>query len=147
MRMRYILLILLLLLPTKVQADSWYDLSCGNVDEITITRISGAKYTSESYPGTFHTVYFRLKPNAIEEFSKLVKSSRSFFVRSNGMGYDRNKLTITADGKSLRNDVPECDAHGEGMVGIMIIREQDAFAAARSVCPALVPTKVITYGP
>lgn len=147
MRMQYIFFFLLLLLPATAIADSSFDISCENVERITITRISGAKHSSESYPSTFHIVYFGLKPSAAEEFGTLVKTSRSIFIHRDGTGYDRDKLTITANGKPLLNDVPECDAHEEGMVGIMIIQEQDAFDAAYSVCPALTPTKMITYGP
>ncbi len=145
--MQYIFFFLLLLLPATANADSSFDISCENVERVSITRISGAKHTSESYPSTFHTVYFELKQSAVEEFSKLVNASRSITVRKDGSGYDRTQLTITANGKPLRNDVPECDSHGEGTVGIMIIREQDAFNAARSVCPALTPTTVSTYRP
>lgn len=145
--MRYILIFLLLLLPATANADLAFDISCENVERVSITRISGAKHTSDSYPSTFHTVYFELKQSAVEEFSKLVKASRSIIVRRDGSGYDRAKLTITANGKPLRNYVRECDSHGEGTVGIMIIREQDALDAARAVCPALVPTGLTTYGP
>lgn len=135
-------------LPTAVAPHSLsFDLSCENVEKISITRISGAKHTSDSYPSTFHTVYFELKHSAVEEFSKLIKASRSVIVRRDGSGYDRTKLTITANGKPLRNDVRECDSHGKGTVGITIIREQDALDAARTVCPALVPTGMTTYGP
>lgn len=147
MRMKYVFLLLFLLLPTTVLADSTFDISCKNVERVSITRISGAKHTSDSYPSTSHTVYFELKQSAAEEFSKLVKASRSIIVRRDGSGYDRTKLTITANGKPLRNDVRECDSHEEGTVGTMIIREQDAYDAARAVCPALVPTGMTTYGP
>jgi len=142
-----LLLFLLLLLPSAALADSTFNISCKNIASIHIMRISGAKFTSQSYPGTFHVVYFKLKLSATEEFRRLVKASRSVFIHSNGIDSDREKLIITANGKPLRNDVPDCDAHEEGEVGIMILREQDAFDAARTVCPALVPTEVITYGP
>ena len=147
MQVKYTILLLLQLLPSAALADSTFDISCEDVASIHIMRIRGAKYTSESYPGTFHVVYFELKPSATEEFRRLVKASRSVFIHSNGIDSDRERLTITANGKPLRNDVPDCDAHEEGEVGIMIIREQDALDAARSVCPALVPTGMTTYGP
>ncbi|HWR03381.1 MAG TPA: hypothetical protein VN419_05120 [Humidesulfovibrio sp.] len=145
--MKTLLLLILLIVPSAALAELTFDISCKNVERISITRISGAKHSSESYPSTFHIVYFGLKHSAMEKFSKLAKASRSFLIRQDGTGYDRAKLTITANGTPLHSDVPECDAHEDGEVGIMIIREQDAFDAARAVCPALTPAEMTTYGP
>lgn len=144
--MKFLVLLLLLLVPSTAFADSTFDISCENVKGIYIVRNNDSRLIRKSYPGPFHVVRFVLKSNAAKEFMMLVKASRSYSIHSNGIDYDSEKLTITASGKPLRNDEPEVDAHGEGEVGTVILREQDAFDAARSVCPALVPAKLLIDG-
>lgn len=97
--------------------------------------------------GPFHVVRFVLKADEAKKFMMLVKASRSTFIHRNGIDSDREQLTITVKDVPLRNDAPDVDAHGDGEVGIVIIQEQDAFDAARSVCPALVPAGVTKFGP
>lgn len=141
------LLLLLILLPSTALADSTFDISCGNVRKIYIVQNNDSRLIRRAYPSPFHVVRFVLDSNDAKTFMTLVKASRSIFIHSNGIDSDREKLTITAKGTPLRNDEPDVDAHGEGEVGIVILWEQDAFDAARAVCPALVPTGLTTYGP
>lgn len=95
----------------------------------------------------FYIVRFVLKPGAVEGFKEKVKASRNIFIKNNGIEYDREELIITSSGTPLRNDEPDVDAHGDGEVAVTIRNEQDAFDVARAVCPALMPTKMTTYGP
>jgi hypothetical protein len=144
---RFVFALMLLLTPSAAFADMAFDISCENVDSISITRNNDSRLIFKPGSGPFHAVYFRLKPEAAKEFAHLLKASRTFFLPGGSAGYESEKLTITTHGKALRNDAPDVDAHGQGKVGTIIINEQDAFDAARMVCPVLVPGRVIPEGP
>ena len=132
--MKRILLALLLLTPSAAFADMTFDISCENVDHISITRNNDPRLIFKPGSGPFHAVYFRLKPEAAKEFAHLLKAARTFFLPSDGTSYESETLTITTHGKALRNDAPDVDAHGQEKVATIIFKEQDAYDAARSVC-------------
>jgi len=144
--MKCILFLLLVLLPASAFAQATYDLSCGNVAKIRIVRIEAEHWNVRSDKGHFHAVHFHLKPNMTEEFRKLVNQAHSIFIDRKGVGHVGNKLILSANGTPLRNDAPELEGLGNDGVAIVITREQDAFDAARAVCPALVPGKVLEDG-
>ena len=139
--MKRILFALLLLTPSAAFAGMTFDISCENVDRISITRNNDSRLIFKPGSGPFHAVYFRLKPEAARKFAHLLKASRTFFLPADGTGYESEKLTITTHGKALRNDAPAVDAHGQEKVGTIIFNEQDAFDLAREVCPTLTPDK------
>jgi len=132
---KQIFLALLLLTPSVAFADMTFDISCDNVDRISITCNNDSRLIFKPDSRPFHAVYFRLKPEAEREFAHLLKASRTYFLHGDGTGYDSERLTITTHGMALRNDAPDVDAHGQGKVGTIIINEQDAFDTARVVCP------------
>lgn len=140
------LLLILLLLPAVALAQTTYDLSCDNVAKIRIVRVTAAGWQVDSPDGFFHVLVMELKPHATEEFGKRVKASRTIVIHNNGKGSAQAKLTITANGNPLRNDEPRLLGLDDQGVLVAIIHAQDAFDNARSVCPALVPAKVLIDG-
>jgi len=137
------LLFLLLFIPSTASAASTYDLSCDNVARIRIGRLNAAYWNIESSQGCFHIVDFELKPAAAEAYVELLRASPwvSFLYR--GEETTKRHLSLTAGGKPLRDDAPALAGFSNEGIAITIIREKDAFDTARSVCPALVPRKVV----
>lgn len=144
--MRILLFLLLILVPATVLAQTTYDLSCDNIAHMHIVRVKAAGWQIDSPDGFFHVLAVELKPHMTEEFGELVKASRKINILNNGKGSAQTKLTITANCKPLRNDEPRLLGLDDRGVLVAIIQEQDAFDAARSVCPALVPAKVLIDG-
>lgn len=145
--MRLLLFLFLLLVPTTAFAQTTtYDLSCENVASIRIVRVTAAGWQVDSPDGFFHVLVMELKPHATDEFGKRVKASRTIVIHNNSKDSVQTKLTITANSNPLRNDEPRLLGLDDQEVLVAIIHLQDAFDAARSVCPALVPAKVLIDG-
>jgi hypothetical protein len=144
--MKILLLFLLLLVPSAAFAQATYDLSCGNVARIRIFRLKAAGWQIDTPQGYFHILALDLTPDAAQGFGKRLKTAPMTHFQYNGMNLRKENLTITANGGSLRNDTPAMTGFSDQGIDIAIIREQDAFDAARSVCPALVPAKVLEDG-
>ncbi len=141
--MKLLLFLLLLLVPTVVCAQSTYDLSCENVSRIRIGRLDDTYYNVESDQGHFHVVVFDLKQKAVAQFAPLIDNAPWVTFVYRGEETTKQHLALTANGRSLRDDAPSMAGLSHEGVMITIIREKDAFDTARSVCPALVPAKVI----
>lgn len=150
--MKIIMILLLLLVPSSVFAEFSFDISCKNVTKILIVRIDDQSLGLHSSHGFAHLMAFFLNPEAKREFRNIVDASQQLNIHRDAMGgHSRETLIITANGKPLQNDVPEIHVHGSAKVGTIIIREQDAFDTARSVCPdvpieLIAPPKVPTHG-
>lgn len=142
--MKFILLLLPLLLSASAAfAQQAFDLSCGNVARIRIARLSDTHWNVDSYQGHFHIVQFDLKPTAAKEFAELLSAAPWVTILYRGEEAKMQKLALTAKGKPLRDDAPNMTGLSEQAIIITIVHERDAFAAARSVCPALLPRKVV----
>lgn len=124
--------------------DMAFDISCTNVSSVQIIREQGGRFGLPDPQDRVHMVFFRLKPEAEDKF-ELILTAWRMQGRVPG-GQPRWKLAITANGRPLRNDVPEIQAHSGRYVNTLILREQDAFDAARAVCPALVPELIVAPG-
>lgn len=145
--MRILLLLLLfLLLPATALAQASYDLSCGNVSRIRIGRLDDTYWNVDSHQGHFHIVMIDLKPEAAKAYVKLRDTAPRVTITYRGEDHTTFDLPLTANGSPLRNDAPALAGFADHGITITIIREQDAFDAARSVCPALVPRKIIIDG-
>jgi len=117
--MKRILIFLMLLVPTSALAGLTYDISCENVTNILIIRDTDQYLKQHTPQGFVHIVTFFLNPLARDAFQKFVDASRqSLEIR----GYSGTKVCT------------------------FILLEEDALAAARSVCPALVPGEIIKVG-
>jgi hypothetical protein len=144
--MHRLVFLLLILLPGVAFAQPSFDVSCENVVQITITRIKDTYWNVESYQGHFHVLDLTLKPEAARKFVKLRMATPTICVHYRGEDCYTKDIVITANGKPLRNDAPVMTGFSDQGPAIPIIREEDAFDAARAVCPALVPEKVLTDG-
>jgi len=144
--MKLLLFLLVLTLPATAFAQATYDLSCHNVAKIRIVRVKAAGWQIDSPDGFFHALSLELKPEAAKGFGILIKTAPLVRLPHKGSNLLKEDITITASGKPLRNDDPAMTGLSEDTVTIPMIREQDAFEAARSVCPALVPSKVLLDG-
>ncbi len=134
--MKCIILLLLLLFSTTATAANTYDLSCENVSRVLIVRSEDSFLGLHTPQGHMYSVSFRLKPDAADRFQPILEASRKLIVHSDDLGgYSRRGLVVTSNGQPLRNDVPEIWAHSGAYVNTFILREEDAFATARSVCP------------
>jgi hypothetical protein len=141
--MRHLLLLFLLLLPAATLAQPTYDLSCENVAKIRIGRMEDTYYNVESHKGFFHFIYFNLTHGAGAHFARVIDDApiKTFVYRSEE--WTKQHIALTASGKPLRDNAPSLSGFSREGVFIAISREKDAFDAARAVCPALVPRKVI----
>ncbi|MDP3427657.1 MAG: hypothetical protein Q8S17_09810, partial [Humidesulfovibrio sp.] len=120
-----------------------YDLSCDNVARIRIGRLDDTYYNVESYQGHFHVVVFDLKQQARAQFAPLVDNAPWVTFVYRGEEARKQHIDLTTHGRPLRDDAPSISGFSHESINITIIREKDAFDAARAVCPALVPRKVI----
>ncbi|MBG0777755.1 MAG: hypothetical protein H0S85_15125 [Desulfovibrionaceae bacterium] len=136
----------LLFIPVTAFATDIYDVSCGNIGKIRIVRIAATHWNIESYQGSFHVLALELKKSAAKEFVKLRKAAPIVQHQYRGEVIPVEDIRITANGRPLRDDAPALTGFADQGINIPIIREEDAFAAARAVCPALVPDKVLIDG-
>lgn len=145
--MQKILLCLLLLAPTTSLAALSFDISCDNVERITIIVDDDNLLRQRTPYGHVHCVTFFLKPEARDNFKQFIdaaeKSKRSHNAE---VAHQYVGLPITANGVPLRNDILEIRGYSEKKVCTFILLEQDALAAARSVCPTLVPSEIFKVG-
>jgi len=139
----FVLIFLLVLLPASAFAQPTYDLSCKNVSRIRIGRLDETSWNVESYNGHFHIVLFELKPDAAKALVGLRDTAPKVTITYRGEDWTKESLSITANGSPLRDDAPTMSGLGDQSITITITREEDTFDTARSVCPALVPRKVI----
>lgn len=137
---------MLLLLPSAAFSQAIYDLSCDNVSGMQIFRLKADKWKIESYGGYFHLLALDLKPDAAQDFGRLLSKTPTIDLLLKGVHYHPKNLILTANGGPLRDDMPGMTGMSEQGVLITIFLKEDAFDAARSVCPALVPTGLATYG-
>ena len=144
--MKILLLFLLLLVPSAAFSQATYDLNCDNVAKIRIFRLEAAGWQIDTPQGYFHILALDLTPDAAQGFGIRLKTAPMTHFQYNGMNLRKENLTITANGGSLKNDTPAMTGFSDQGIDIAIIREQDAFDAARAVCPALVPAKVLEDG-
>lgn len=132
---RLLLFLLLLLVPASASAQAAYDLSCEDVKKIIIVRMDDSGMDLHSPQGFIYGVSFRTKPEKKEELQRLVNSSRRHTRDEQGVDHYWTALKVTANGKPLQNDAPEIDFNGGGNIGAILFKEQDAYDAARAVCP------------
>ena len=144
--MRYAVLLFCLLLPATAFSQAIYDLSCENVAMIRIFRLKAADWQIQSYGGYLYLLALDLKPDAAKTFGKLLKATPTIVLRYNGVSTQAKNLIITANGGPLRSDIPTMTGLEEQGMLIPIFLKDDAFDTARSVCPALVPAKVLIDG-
>jgi hypothetical protein len=134
--MKYVPLFLMLLLtPVSAFAQTTYDLTCKDIKKVLIVRMEDNWMGIRSPQGFIYSVSFRARAERKEELQRLVNSSRRHCRDEEGGFHYWNELKVTANGKPLRNDAPEIDFNGGGNIGTILFNEQDAFAAARAVCP------------
>lgn len=140
------LFLILLLLPSAVFAQPTYDLTCEDVKKVLIVSMEDSWMHIHSPQGFIFTVSFRTKAERKEELQQLVNSSRRYSRDESGIFHYWNALKVTANGKPLQNDVPDIDFNGGGNIGTILFNEQDAFDAARAVCPTA-PVEFIVAPP
>ncbi|MHC1700690.1 MAG: hypothetical protein AB9900_06895 [Humidesulfovibrio sp.] len=137
---------MLLLLPATAFPQAIYDVSCDNVARIRIFRLKADKWKIESYGGYFHLLVLDLKPDAAKDFGRLLHATPTLDLQLKGIHYHPKNLILTANGGPLRDDIPGLTGMSEQGILLTIFLKEDAFDTARSVCPALVPTKVLLDG-
>ena len=140
------ILLLMVLSSSLAVAQSEYDLSCDNVARIIIVRVEAENWNVISPDGYFYGVAFDLTEAAASAYREVRDSAPNKPFLKEGVWINRPDLIVTAHGAPLQNDEPENTAFAEESIVIGIIREEDAFAAARLVCPELVPDKVVIDG-
>lgn len=138
---------MLILIPSAAFSQAIYDVSCKNIARMAIYRLKAADWKIESYGGYYYLLALDLKPDAAQAFRKLLNATPTIALKYNGVSTQTKNLIITASGGLLRSDIPTMNGLSEQGMLIPLFLKEDAFDAARSVCPALVPTGVTTYGP
>ncbi|MBG0777757.1 MAG: hypothetical protein H0S85_15135 [Desulfovibrionaceae bacterium] len=79
-------------------------------------------------------------------YRKIRDATPTISIRYEGTLFPKEDIQVTANGVPIQNDVPAWTAFADQGITISILRKEDAFAAARAVCPALAPDKVIIDG-
>ncbi len=143
---KILVLLLFLMIPTTTYSQAVYDVSCSNIARIRIIKIEAVRWNVKSPNGYFYALALELKPEEIKRFVELRLSLPTVHKIYRGDDYYPPDMLITANGRSLRNDIPAMTGFADQEITIPIIRKEDAFAAARQVCPALVPTKLTIDG-
>ncbi len=143
---KLLFLLILLMVPANAYSQGTYDVSCSNVAWMEVIRIEANRWNVQSPNKYFHVLYLELKHEAAKELVALRKSQPTLHKVYRGDDYYPPDMIITANGKPLRNDIPAMTGFCIQGISIPIIREEDAFAAARQVCPALVPDKITIDG-
>ncbi len=143
---KLLFLLILLMVPANAYSQGTYDVSCSNVAKIKIVKIEAAPWNMDSCNGYFHVLAMELKPDAAKKFVTLRMTTPTICIRYRGEDRYTKDIVITANGKPLKNDAPCMTGFSDQAIIIPIIREKDAFAAARQVCPALVPDKITIDG-
>lgn len=133
--MKPLLLLILLFVPSTAFAQATYDLTCEDVKKVLIVRMPDGLLDIHSPQGFFYFVSFRTRPEKKEQLQQLVNSARRHHKDEQGVFHYWNELKVTANGKPLQNDVPGLNGNGGGNIGIFLFNEQDAYDAARAVCP------------
>ncbi|SNS02601.1 hypothetical protein SAMN04488503_2415 [Humidesulfovibrio mexicanus] len=134
--MKNVLILLLLLVPSAAFAELTFDISCDNVANIVIIRGETAMLAQRAPDGSTHTVTFILKPESLRAFQTFIEASRHAQYPRVAEPYPQHPaLAITANGKPLQCDMLEIRGYGGKKVVTFIFDEQDAFDAARAVCP------------
>lgn len=141
--MKYILLFLLLLLPSAAVSQTKYDLSCENVANIRIMHIIDTPWDAKSESSHFYVVRIDLKPSATELFGRLVKDASTIFIDKNGVGHAERELSFTANGTLLITDTPDLTGFDKYGVTLGTSREREAVDTAWSVCPVLTPQREV----
>ncbi|MGE4553616.1 MAG: hypothetical protein AB7D57_10915 [Desulfovibrionaceae bacterium] len=101
--------------------------------------------------GPFFILNIQLTRQGAEALQTALRSApKRYFFRSD-CPYDtiftpNEDIVVTAHGVPLPNDDPAITGHTSTSINIPIIRWEDAFDAARAICPALTPDKVLEDG-
>lgn len=135
-------LLALLLLPAAAWAQHEFPLPCDNVRKILIIRVDATHWNIPSDKGYFHCLFLKLAEPAAEELQAMVDAKPQAIITA-GDGLFPADITVTAHGVPLQSAAPEWDFLGKDGIALPMVREEDAFQAARQICPALVPKKVL----
>ncbi len=134
--MKILLLLLLLLVPSAAFAELPFDISCDNIANIIIIRDEDTILAQRAPDGIVHSVTFFLKPESLRAFQAFVEVSRQTQYSRTAKPYPLHAaLSVTANGKPLQCDMLEIRGYSGKKVITFIFKEQDAFDAARAVCP------------
>ncbi|MBI9081874.1 MAG: hypothetical protein JEY79_19300 [Pseudodesulfovibrio sp.] len=144
--MRYLVVLLLLIFPTLASAQSEFRVSCENVTKIKIVRIETKYWDIQSDDGYFYALNMELTEKAGEELVALYNSTPSERLIHGGKEFGHMNIVINANGVVLESAAPAWDNFSKERVIISIIRKEDAFEAAKVVCPSLVPDKMLIDG-
>jgi len=124
-----------------------YEVSCEKIKEISITYYKDIYLPVKTKRGHLYFLSLDLKTEAALDYLKTLWGSPKVGKRiGDQYSYD-HFLVITANGKPIRNDIPELSSFMSNRISLPMLREEDAFAAARAVCPELVPDKVVNDWP
>jgi len=142
-----LLLLILLLVPSGAFAELTFDISCDNIANIVIIRGEDTLLAQRAPDGIVHSVTFYLKPESLHAFQAFVEVSRLAQYPRTAEPYPLHAaLSVTANSKPLRCDMLEIRGYGGKKVITFILNEQDAFDAARAVCPTA-PVEFIVAPP
>lgn len=144
--MKIVVLLLCLILPLPAFAQHTYDVSCQNVSRIRVIRVQDTNWCFKTATGVFHSLWLDIKSDYQKEYRAAHKSAPHVSMTCDDEQFLKEDFVITAHGTPLQNDIPEMAGYATEGFGLIIIDEQDAFDAARAVCPALVPDKVLIDG-
>jgi len=137
--------LLLLVVPASASAYEVYDITCENIVSIRIERLKDTVGNITSL-GDYHTVYFELTPQAAKAFVRLRDASPMIPIMFREKLYPRENLRIISHRRSIALRAFALTAHGDHGITFIAVKEHDAFDLARTVCPALVPSKVLVAG-
>ncbi|MGE4298341.1 MAG: hypothetical protein AB7E47_09965 [Desulfovibrionaceae bacterium] len=140
---RTVACLVLLLWPTLAMARADLPISCDDLNGIIIMR-SETKYMDiTSDDGYAYALLLKIKEASREPLARIYDAAPPSRIPFAGGVVTHTEIAIIANGTVIRSDAPPWDSYHQPLVIITKLRKDDAFAAARTICPSMVPDTFI----
>lgn len=145
MKISFIILFLFLS-PSFVSAEPEFFVSCDTVERIQVWRLRGQVWKHETTDGYHYILLLYLNKPAEDRLAALVETVEEIPVFVDGHRFDTKRINLKTKRGVLLSDAPVWDTFRGSHAIITKKRAEDAFAAARAVCPEKAPRKLLTDG-
>lgn len=141
-----VLSLVLILAASQARAQEDFELSCDDVVSIQVWRLRGQPWKYEITDGHCYVLIINLTDAAAMRLEHLHTATPETPINVDGHQLFTKRIDLITPTRRIISDAPAWDAFREGHAIISKKTEEDAFAAARAVCPAKVPKKLLTDG-
>ncbi len=141
-----IALFIMLTIGGHALAQSEFPISCEDVERIQVWRLRGQVWRLPPVEGYSYVVILLLTDKAGERLAKLYNATEETPVFVDGHSFDTKRIDLITSRGRIISDAPAMDTFREGYAIFSKKKAEDAFAAARAVCPEKAPRKLLTDG-